>query len=137
MATAARAMATIHFCLPLEAHSWWPCISPTDSDDINKLAFPIEYHPFLVDLERGAVRWQVDEMMPSQKRFPLVCNNHKFPALVARQVCSSKKCLVVVLLHAKSFGQMECVVEAGIDAVPVRWRFRQQQEEFCYLVQSV
>jgi hypothetical protein len=29
------------------------------------------------------------------------------------------------------------VVEAGIDAVPVRWRFRQQQEEFCYLVQSV
>jgi hypothetical protein len=41
------------------------------------LVFPIEYHPFLVDLEWGAVRWQVDEMMPSQKRFPLIYNNHK------------------------------------------------------------
>ncbi len=60
---------TIHFRLHLEAQSRRPCISPTNSDDINKLAFPIEYHPFLVNLERGAVRWQVDEMMPSQKRF--------------------------------------------------------------------
>jgi hypothetical protein len=87
---------TIHFRLCLEAQSWQPCISPTDSDDINKLAFPIKYHPFLVDLERGAVRWQVDEMMPSQKRFPLVHNNHKDPAFVARQVCSNKKSLVVI-----------------------------------------
>ena len=31
---------------------------------------------------------------------------------------------------------MECMVTAGIDAVPVRWRFRQQQGEFCYLVQN-
>ncbi len=50
----------INFRLHLEAQSRRPCISPTDSDDTNKLAFPIEYHPFLVDLERGAVRWQVD-----------------------------------------------------------------------------
>ena len=30
------------------------------------------------------------------------------------------------MFHAKLFGQMECMVTAGIDAVPVRWRFRQQ-----------
>jgi hypothetical protein len=31
----------------------------------------------------------------------------------------------------------ENMVEAGIDAVPVRWRSRQQQEEFRYLVQNI
>jgi hypothetical protein len=128
---------TIHFCLPLEAHSRWPCISPTDSDNINKLALPIKHHPFLVNHKRGVVRWQVDEMMPSQKRFPLVYNNHKVLDLLVCQVCSNKKSLVVILFHAKSFGQMKYMVEAGIDTVPVRWRFRQQQEEFRYLVQNV
>jgi hypothetical protein len=32
---------------------------------------------------------------------------------------------------------MKNMVEAGIDAVAVRWRFRQQQEEFHYLVQNI
>jgi hypothetical protein len=32
---------------------------------------------------------------------------------------------------------MEGMVTAGIDAVPVRWRVRQQQEEFRDLLQNV
>jgi hypothetical protein len=42
--------------------------------------------------------------------------------------CSNKQCLVVVLFHAKSFGQMECMVTACVEGEPVRWRIRQQQE---------
>ncbi len=118
----------IHFCLPLEAHSWWPFISPTDSDIINMLAFPIKYHSFLVGLEWDAVRWQVDKMMPSLKWYLLIYNNHKVPAIVACQVCSNKKSLVVILFHAELFGQMKYMA---------RWCFRQQQEECPYLVQNV
>jgi hypothetical protein len=62
------------------------------------------------------------------KRFPVVYRNHKFTALVARQVCSNKQCLVVVVLYAESFGQMECMVTACVEGEPVRWRIRQQQE---------
>jgi hypothetical protein len=31
---------------------------------------------------------------------------------------------------------MECMVTACVEGEPVRWRIRQQQEEFCYLVQN-
>ena len=50
--------------------------------------------------------------------------------------CSNKQCLVVAVFHAESFGQMKCMVTACVEGEPVRWRIRQQQEEFCYLVQN-
>jgi hypothetical protein len=31
---------------------------------------------------------------------------------------------------------MECMVTACVEGEPVRWRIRQQQQEFCYLVQN-
>jgi hypothetical protein len=70
------------------------------------------------------------------KQFPLVLHNHKFTTLVAHQVCSIKQCLVVAVFHAESFGQMECMVTACVEGELVGWRIRQQQEEFCYLVQN-
>ena len=50
--------------------------------------------------------------------------------------CSNKQCLVVIVFYSDSFGQMECMVTACVEGEPVRWRIRQQQEEFCYLVQN-
>ncbi len=74
--------------------------------------------------------------MPNKKCFPLICLDDECPPLIPHLIPSNKKRFVVGIVHAEPLWQMEGMVTACVEGEPVWWRIRQQQEEFCYLVQN-